>query len=406
MGVMSFKGGRAMLAAALLGTLPACSSGQATPPAAPGEAQASGDLTVHRGRFAGRFLLTGELEAVRADKLTVPRIPNWQTTIRWMEAEGTVVKAGQKLVEFDTSSFASDFGEKRLRVEVLEGELEQAEAQRDANENEKSFQLEQRRIALDKAKVTADVPAEFLRGKEYQENQLAMRRAEIEKDKAREDLEASRSSSEETVLQKRIERDKAMRELDAARQAMEGMVLLAPRDGIFVVGEHPWEGRKFQIGDSVWVGLPVASLPDLTAMRVAAKLSDVDDGRIESGARATCTLDAFPEKTYVGRVAEIMPVAQEQARRSLRRAYDVKVDLENADVARMRPGMSVKVEVAAPPREGVLLVPRAGLDWSKGSPRALLAAGGDTEVKLGACNAEVCIVESGIDEGTRLRPRG
>ncbi|HJQ98502.1 MAG TPA: hypothetical protein VJ826_09315, partial [Candidatus Polarisedimenticolaceae bacterium] len=194
-----------MLAALALGIVPACSSGQATPPAAPGGAAAS-DLTVRRGSFAGRFLLTGELEAVRADKLTVPRIPNWQTTIRWMEAEGAVVKAGQKLIEFDTSSFAADFKEKQLRVEILNGDLEQAEAQRDASENEKTFQVEQRRIALDKAKVNAEVPAEFLRGKEYQENQLARRRAEIELDKAREDLEASRSSAEETVLQKRIER--------------------------------------------------------------------------------------------------------------------------------------------------------------------------------------------------------
>src|SRR4030095_10487701 len=94
MGVTSFRGRRGMLAAVLLGIVPACSSGQATPPVAPGGAAVS-DLTVRRGSFAGRFLLTGELEAVRADKLTVPRIPNWQTTIRWMEAEGAVVKAGE-----------------------------------------------------------------------------------------------------------------------------------------------------------------------------------------------------------------------------------------------------------------------------------------------------------------------
>ena len=406
MGVVSFTWGRAILGTALLGaSLSACSSGGAAPPETSG-AGPGADLTVRRGRFTGRFLLTGELEAVRADKLIVPRIPNWQTTIRWMEAEGAVVKAGQKLVEFDTSSFAADFSEKRLRVEVLDGELEQAESQRDANDNDKSFQVEQRRIALDKAKVTAEIPAEFLRGKEWQDNQLALRRAEIELDKAREDLQSSHASSEETVLQKRIDRDKAARELEASRLAMDGMVLVAPRDGIFVVGDHPWEGRKFQIGDSVWVGLAVASLPDLTDMRVAAKLSDVDDGRVASGLPVTCTLDAFPEKVYAGHVTEVMPVAQEQARRSLRRAYDVKVDLDDADVERMRPGMSVKVEVTPPPREGVLLIPRAGLDWSSGAPRAMLATGGEAEVKLGACNPEVCVLESGVDEGARLRVRG
>jgi multidrug efflux pump subunit AcrA (membrane-fusion protein) len=93
-------------------------------------------------------------------------------------------------------------------------------------------------------------------------------------------------------------------------------------------------------------------------------------------------------------------------RRSLRRAYEVKVELDGADAERMRPGMSVKVEVLPPPRENVLLAPRAGLDWSQGAPRALLAAGGEAEVKLGPCNAEVCVVESGVQEGDRLRIRG
>ncbi len=401
----SFRGGRTAFAGVLLAGAAACSSGQATP--APTAAGAPGeDLTVHRGRFAGRFLLTGELEAVQAEKLIVPRIPNWQTTIRWMEAEGTLVKAGARLVELDTSSFAADFKEKQLNVDVLEGELEQAEAERDANLNDKDFQLAQRRIARDKAKVTAEVPAEFLRGKEWNDNQLAQKRAETALEKALEDLESSVSAAEETVLQKRIALAKARRELEASRQAMDGMVLSAPRDGIVVVGEHPWEGRKLQIGDSVWVGVAVASLPDLAKMRVAAKLSDVDDGRVTPGLPAQCTLDAFPEKGYPCTSAAVMPVAQEQARRSLRRAYDVKVTLDAADVERMRPGMSVKVDVTPPAREGVLLAPRAGLDWSSGTPRALLASGGESPVKLGPCNALECVVEEGLKEGDRLRIRG
>ena len=401
----SCRGGRTALAGVLLAGAAACSSGRATPPPAQGDAP-GGDLVVRRGRFSGRFLLTGELEAVRSDKLIVPRIPNWQTTIRWMEAEGAVVKAGQRVVELDTSSFAADFKEKQLNVEVLGGELAQAEAERDAQRNEKEFQAAQRRIALDKAKVNAEIPAEFLRGKEWQENQLNQRRAETALEKATEDLDSSIEAAEENVLQKRIALDKARRELAASEQALQGMVLAAPRDGIFVVGEHPWEGRKLQIGDSVWVGLAVGSLPDLREMRVAAKLSDVDDGRVVPGLPAVCTLDAFPEKTYPGRIKEVMPVAQEQARRSLRRAYDVRVELEGADVDRMRPGMSVKVEVTPPPREGVLLAPRAGLDWSTGTPRALLAGGGESAVKLGPCNALVCVVEDGVKEGDRLRSRG
>lgn len=396
----------APIASALLLMAAACSAGR-WDPAGVGPAQAAPrDLTVRRGRFEDRFLLTGQLAAVHADHLVVPRIPSWQTTIRWMEDEGTVVKAGQRVVEFDTTAFAQDYGEKRLARDQAQSDLDQAEADRAGGRAEAEFQVAQKSIAVEKAKIPAGIPADFLRGKEYQENQLALDRVQNELDKAREDRDAREASSEETIRQRRIALEKARRELAAATQAMDGMVLTAPRDGILVVADHPWQGRKLQVGDSVWVGLPVVSLPDLTAMRVEAKLSDVDDGRIAPGLPVVCILDAYPDRTFRGRVGEITPVAQEETGRSLRRAYNVRIDLDASDPERMRPGMSVKVDVRPQAKDDVLLAPRAGLDLSGSSPRARLASGQDVEVTLGSCNREACIVLGGVDDGARLRLPG
>lgn len=396
-----------VVAAALLCVAAAgCSAGHADPPAEARKTAVARDLAVHRGRFEDRFLISGQLVAIHADNLAVPRIPSWQTTIRWMEAEGTVVKAGQKLVEFDTSSFAQDYGEKVLARDQAESELEQAEADRAGAQADKEFQVAQKTIAVEKARIAAAIPADFIRGKEYQDHQMALKRAETDLEKAREDLAAQQTSSAETLLQKRIALDKARRELDAARLALDGMVLTAPRDGILVIADHPWQGRKLQTGDSVWVGLPVVSLPDLTAMRVDAKLSDVDDGRIAPGLPVACILDAYPDRTYTGRIAEITPVAQEEAGRSLRRAYNVHIELDKADSDRMRPGMSVKVEVRPPVREDVLIAPRSGLDFTGTAPRARLASGAAVEVKLGPCNADSCVIESGVEDGARLRSEG
>jgi multidrug resistance efflux pump len=384
----------------------ACSSGRANLAETTSPAPESRDLTVRRGRFENRFLLTGQLIAVNADNLVVPRIPSWQTTIRWLEAEGAVVKAGQRVVEFDTASFAQDLGEKRLAWEQALSDLEQSEADRAGQRAEKEWEVAQKSIAVEKAKIAAATPPEFVRGKEYLDNQLALARATTELDKAGEDLSAFEASSAETVRQKTIAVEKSRRELDAADQAMDGMVLKAPRDGILVVADHPWQGRKIQVGDSVWVGLPVVSLPDLAAMQVEAKLSDVDDGRIATDLPVGCILDAYPERTYAGRVAEITPVAQEATGRSLRRAYNVCVMLERADTERMRPGMSVKVEVHPKPREGVLLAPRAGLDLAGKQPRARLSSGQVVDVTLGTCNRDVCVVFGGVAEGSRLKAGG
>ena len=125
----------APIASSLLFMAAACSAGRADP-AGVGPAQAAPrDLTVRRGRFEDRFLLTGQLAAVHADHLVVPRIPSWQTTIRWMEDEGTVVKAGQRVVEFDTTAFAQDYGDKHLARDQARSDLDQAEAKMEGFEN-------------------------------------------------------------------------------------------------------------------------------------------------------------------------------------------------------------------------------------------------------------------------------
>jgi multidrug resistance efflux pump len=261
-------------------------------------------------------------------------------------------------------------------------------------------------VAVDKAKIAAAIPAEFLRGKDYQENQMTLERANNDLEKAREDQRSRDTSTAETILQKRITLDKSRRELDAAALAMNGMILSAPREGILVVADHPWQGRKLQVGDSVWVGLPVVSLPDLSTLQVEAKLSDVDDGRIVPQLPVVCVLDAYPDRVFTGRVGDITPVAQEEQGRSLRRAFNVRIALDAPDAERMRPGMSVKVEVRRPSREDVLIAPRAGLDFSSAKPRARLASGKDVDVTLGGCNRESCVVESGLADGAKLRPAG
>jgi len=202
------------------------------------------------------------------------------------------------------------------------------------------------------------------------------------------------------VLQ--IALDKAKRELEAAERAIETLTLRSPRGGLFVVAENPWEGRKFQIGDTAWTGLTVARIPELSEMRIEAKLDDVDDGRVSVGDRATCTMDAYPDIPIACEITDLTPIAQEADRQSQRRSFNVSVSLERTDAERMRPGMSVKVEALTAVLDDVLLASRGGLDLGVEPPVARLSDGRRKEVSVGPCNARECVIEDGLDEGARL----
>lgn len=371
-------------------------------PDAGGGSPPVGDLVIHRGTFIGRALLTGELKAERAAKIDAPLTEQWQLVIKWLEKDGTPVHAGQRVVEFDSSTFLAGLEEKRLAVVSALREEEQETAQGAAGVAEKERAIEKAMTALREAEIAAAVPEELLSRRDFQELQLKLEKARVEVEKAENQVEAARKANRASLAIRRIARDGAEREIRTAVDAVAHLTVTAPRDGVFQVAEHPWEGRRFQTGDTVWPGFDVGFIPEPSNLVVEASLVDVDDGSVTVGMNVVCTLDAYPERGYTGKVVRISPVAQEPSRGSRRRAFPLGVALDSVDEARMRVGMSVKVEVETARRQGVLLAPRVALDPGETPPKARLADGRLLEVGLGRCSAQECVVVSGLTEGTRL----
>jgi multidrug efflux pump subunit AcrA (membrane-fusion protein) len=362
---------------------------------------------VKRGEVTDRVLVTGALFATSAEELRVPRTDAWELPIRWMAEDGTAVKAGERALEFDNGQFTATLEEKKLALLEAENGLASFRDVSALELAQKDFTLQANRVALDKAKVLASVPADLLPARTAQERQLEVKRAQSAVETAERELASAKAAQQLDLRVKQIELDKARTEIETAEKAIDALLLKAPRDGIIVIGEHPWEGRKFQIGDSVQPGWTIVSLPDFgSGMEVRAELSDVDDGRVSVGMTGTCTLDAFPDRALPCAVKQLMPVATGQGR-SLRRAFSIVLTLDKVDQERMRPGMSVKVELHRGPESG-LVVPRGAIRFARGSKtaRVMLASGGAREVELGSCDAQGCIVTKGLGDGEAVRIGG
>lgn len=349
--------------------------------------------------------MTGTLRAVRAERLLVPRTTSWQLAIRWIEQDGVWVERGQRVIELDNSQVAGELEQRRLALEKASSDLERQHADVAGDLADKAFAVESARIAVERAELEAAVPASLLPQRDYEERQLALTRTTSALVKARDQLETTRLASSAQLEELQIALDRARREVEIAERTIAELTLEAPREGIFVVENNEREGRKFVIGDSVWVGLAVATIPDLSEMQVEAQLSDVDDGRIEPGMTVRCTLDIDPARSYSGQVAEITPVAQEESNESSRRFIRARVALDSSDPEVMRPGQSARVEVVFAPIAEARWAPRTALDWTSGESRLLLADGSDVAVELGPCHSMACVLLDGPAAGTRLRAR-
>ncbi len=364
-------------------------------------ARVRAEILVGKGTFERRVLLSGEVDAVSAVELKVPRIPAGRATIRWLENDGTVVKAGQKVAELDNATFVAQMRDQALRVSQSEMDLKRQQWQNGLQETDRVLDVERKRAAVERARIDADVPEGILPKREYLEKQIVFGRARGELQKAEEALRSHRSTAGVDVTLKRLALDKARRELVDLEHLSDALVLRTPKGGTIVVGDHPWEGRKLHVGDDVWLGRTVARLPDPNQLRIRAWLADVDDGAIQVGMPAEIMLDAFADRRLSGRVLEIAPAAREITDRSPRRVFQVLVTLDDKAVAGLRPGASARVEIVAERRPDSVLVPRSAVEMGTGVVHFL--SGERRPITLGRCNGQECFVTAGVEPGARLR---
>lgn len=360
-------------------------------------------MEVTRADFRDVLYLTGEVESAGGETILVPRIPNWQTSIRTLVRDGTRVEAGQVVAELDSTQFSSGLEQRRQSLVDAEQSIAQQIARNEAELTQKAFDLEQKRVAAEKAATRARIPKEIQPLRDWEENQLALRRAEAELDKAATDLEAQQRSGEAELANLRLTKADAEREIAIAAAAIDALTLQAGSSGIVVIGENENTGRRFQTGDTVWTGMKLATIPDLSALRVSAKVLDVDDGRVEPGMPAEIVVDAFPERRFRGRVATIGIVADALSRESLRRGFPLTIELEEADRDLLRPGYSVRAAIERRRVEDAVLVPRQAVDLS-GSEPVVRRQNGDRidGVAIGDCSAQHCVVLSGLEPGDRV----
>jgi HlyD family secretion protein len=384
-----------VLAALLAGVSPACAPAGAS----------SRDEAVAVGPLEDVFLLTGELKAVRSAEIGVPRTETGQVQITWLAEDGADVKEGDRVLEFEGTSAQATLEERRNRLKTAQIELETRERALASEREQKMSAVDKALVEADKARIDAAVPRELRSSLDWRKMQAALQDREAALEKARLELQSLRVSGQADLTGLRAAEEKARRAAETAERVLQAVSIHAPRSGIFIVAQH-WRGneeRKLQAGDTVFQGMPVASIPDVSEVEVSAALSPVDHGQVAAGMKARVVLDTWPDRVVEGRVEEVGAVAPEGRFRSS--GFPVRVSLAATDAAVMRPGLSARVEVVRRSWARALLVPRHAVRF-EADGRVLVRRAGRAEpgeVTLEGCGPLACAVASGLAEGDRVR---
>ncbi|HET7380678.1 MAG TPA: efflux RND transporter periplasmic adaptor subunit [Gaiellales bacterium] len=104
-------------------------------------------------------------------------------------------------------------------------------------------------------------------------------------------------------------------------------------------------------------GTVILKMASLDSVQDSALVLETDVGRVRPGMPATLSVDAFPNRSFEGTVASILPQAQVIQNATM---FPVLIRIPNPSHL-LKPGMNAEVRIHTGQRQGVLTVPNAAL---------------------------------------------
>lgn len=357
---------------------------------------------IERVDYADVLDIEGFTEPVNAVNINCP--PEVDGAILSLVETGTIVKKGDVVCVLEDAEIESRIEQWELDLESTYAEMDKLEAT-----HQLEYALLEAQVQNNEAEaLLADYDSLqmlYMSPMERRIKKLQQERARIERAQLLKKLDVTGVVHETDVmrLKKRIEWME--RQLEKECKKKESLTLRAPNDGIVVrARRHHWSKDTWNIGDNVWNGRTVVTIPDIARMKVLIHAQETEYKRLHEGDSVSYTFDAMPDNRAWGRIAKLSPVGQTRTEGSAVKTFEIEASVDSMLVP-IDPGMSVQCRVYLRHIPDTIVIPTISV-FDKDSVKVVyVERGGKYEerlVTLGEGSPRSTIVVSGLKPGERI----
>jgi len=398
--------------------------------------------------FVLEFIEPGEIESAEnvEIKSEVRSRSSAGTSILEIVPEGTVVKKGDFLVRLDDASLQKDLLRQRISVHQSKATLVKATADVEAaklalqeylsgsfRENEEQLESsefvskENLRRAQEYLVYSKKLAAKgYVSEAQLEADQFAVEKARKELDLAQTKLEVLRTHSRKAKVndlnasiltaearlqsaQNSYQLEKTQ-EVEIEEQIVKCMVL-SPAAGEVTYANNTNSGASDVIlieeGKQVRENQTIIRLPNVSLLRVRAKVNENRIEKVRPGMKCTILIDAMRDLQLDGKVESVSEYPQPSVSRytSHIKEYATEIVINNPPSG-VRTGMTAKVTIKSEFVENTLQVPLTAIFRKEGKTFCITGdENGDMEIreiKLGSYNMNMAVVLGGLKVGERI----
>ena len=360
--------------------------GAAFPAAASGSSGVSADaitVTLAPRRLVSTLSFVGQLAPREEARVNSPA----SGTVSGVFFEyGDRVAAGQPLAQLDivqTNRRYLEASAKYLEARNVLRELESWDNSAEVKRARQSVALARMELDTRQAKLASTgllleqgiIPASDLEAAEQQyETQRLQHEAALR------DLDEALAKADDDIVQiARLGLETAETSMRELERALQEATIRAPIAGVVLHPEGAGGSRDANDGGPLTVGQLVSeggfllSIGDLGGVAVTGRIDEVDVVKVRAGQPVTISGDAFPDLVFDGQIVRVSPQSRIGSGGVPTFEVSAAADrLSDADLARLRLGMSAYVTVVVRDQPGALLVPLDAVQGGTGTYRVLV----------------------------------
>ncbi|MBQ5371070.1 MAG: efflux RND transporter periplasmic adaptor subunit [Bacteroidaceae bacterium] len=287
---------------------------------------------------------TGELSAVRTKAFVMPRFGRFGSfRIIGLAEHGKVIQTGDSVIQLDPADVTKYIVDRETALESQLASLEKMLVNQENRDSQAESTIKSELATYELRKLTYEA-AQFESERTKRIKELEFQQATIQLNLAKRRLELNAIINENDLKIQQIRVEQIKKDIQDAYDIIPQLTIRSTIPGIFQITRNHRTGQLLKIGDEVWRGNTMASVPDLSWMKVETQINENDFLRIKEGDTVLVRLDALPEVAFEGRIADIgLFCHPKDYNKPRQKVFDVEVRLLVSD-ERLKPGMTVSCE--------------------------------------------------------------
>ena len=293
---------------------------------------------------ANSIVETGEIAAVNSKAFTLPRYGRnfYEMKVIGLLEHGAILNEGDSILQLDPTEVKKFIVDRETNLEAQVASFEMLKVNQENSMNEQESRMKNEIATFNLRKIQLE-SSRFEPDRIKRIKELEFKQAEIMLEKEKKKLALNKVIGQYNYRIQEIRVNQTKTDIQNAYDILPALTIRTPISGVFQIAENRMTQSLLKVGDQLYPGANMASVPELKWMKINTQINETDFLKIRLGQKVAVRLDAMPKVVFDGEVNYMGRLCYLKDNKSKQKIFDVEIKILKVD-ERLKPGMTVSCE--------------------------------------------------------------